>query len=110
MATQSGRLTPPDAADYRRRPVVSLLVLGCGLLIAVSLAIPYFEPPFGGYLYFAWLSGGAVVLGAIAVLRREQGPITRAGVVCSLMAGAFLLLILLFPLAYGVAIDVLMPN
>jgi hypothetical protein len=93
-----------------RRPLLSLLVLGSSLLIVVSFVIPYFEPPFGGYLYMSWLSGGAAALGALAVLRRERGPIAHAGIVCTFMAAALFLFTLLFPLAYGVAIDVFMPN
>jgi hypothetical protein len=87
-----------------------LLVLGCSLLIGVSFAIPYFEPPFGGSWYMTWLAGITALLGVLAARRREQGPVARAGLVCALMAAALLVFTILFPLAYGLAMAVFMPN
>jgi hypothetical protein len=108
----TGRLTaPPDSApDGQHRPLLSLLALGGGLLIFVSYAIPYFEPPFGGYLYMQWLSGGTTVLGVMAARRRESGPMAQAGLASTALAGFIFLSTILVPLAYGVAMDVFMPN
>jgi hypothetical protein len=74
--------------ERARRPLVSILVLGASLLLFVSLAIPYFDPPFGGADYFFWLPILTIVLGIAAALRRERGPLARAGLIGSVCAGS----------------------
>ena len=97
-----------DVAGSQRRPLLSLLVLGGGLLIFVSFVIPYFEPPFGGYLYMQWLTGATTALGVMAFLRREPGPIAHAGLACTFFAGSIFLLTIVFPLVYGLAMSIFM--
>ena len=101
---------PEEATVPHRRPLLSLVVLGGGLLIIVSYLVPYFEPPFGGHLYMQWLSGATTALGVLAAKRREAGSIAHAGLACTLFAGSVFLFTIVFPLAYGVAMDVFMPN
>jgi hypothetical protein len=99
-----------EPAGTERRPVVSLVVLGCSLLILVSLAIPGFEPPFGGIYYVSWLAGGTAALGFVANRRREPGAFARAGLVCALLAAGLLILSIVFPCAISLALHLTMPN
>jgi hypothetical protein len=89
---------------------VSILVLGCGLLILISFAIPFFEVPFGGDRYMQWLSGLTLLLGVGAFLRRERGPLAVAAAVVTLGAGALLLLTVLIPFGYALAMRLFMPD
>jgi hypothetical protein len=105
-------VTPESAQPIPRlgRQSVSLLVLGCGLLILVSLSMPFFDVPFGGDRYFQWLSSLAVVLGVIARVRRERGPLAPAAAFVSVGAAGLLILTVFVPLAYGAAMQLFMPD
>jgi hypothetical protein len=91
-------------------PRLSVLVLGCGLLILVSLLVPFFEPPFGGAWYLQWLSGGTAILGTVALMRREPGRVARAALVVTLMSAALFVFTIVFPWAYSLAMGVLIPD
>jgi len=57
-----------------------------------------------------WLAGGTAVLGSIALLRRERGPVAAAAVAVTLCAAALLIFTIVFPMAYSMAMRVLMPD
>lgn len=89
---------------------VSVFVLGSGLLIVVSLVVPFFEVPFGGDRYFQWLSAVTVLLGTISLLRKERGPLAGAAALVALGAAGLLILTVIVPLAYVLAMRLLMPD
>jgi hypothetical protein len=80
---------------------VSLFVLGCAALLAVSLLLPYFNPPAGGAEYFLYLAGLTVVFGGVAILRRERGAIGAAAAVAATGAARFI--VFMFAFAFGVS-------
>jgi hypothetical protein len=102
--------TAAPSGTGRSSQIVSILVVGCSLLIFLSFAIPYFEPPFAGLWYMTLLSGTTALLGLVAFRRREQGPIATIGLVCAAMAAALCVFTIVFPYAYGWAADTFMPN
>jgi len=94
------------ASQHRLR--LSVLVVGCGALILVSLLIPFFRTPFGGEDYWQWLCAGTIVLGGMSLLRRERGPLAIAAVAVTVAAGGLLLLTVIVPFAYSIAMRLFM--
>jgi uncharacterized membrane protein YccC len=97
-----------SASEHRLR--LSVLVVGCGLLILVSLAVPFFQPPFGGDRYWQWLCGVTVLLGAMSLFRRERGALAIVATIVTVAAGGLLLSTVMVPLAYSVAMRLFMPD
>jgi hypothetical protein len=94
--------------DREHHHVVSLLVLGCAVLLYVSLLLPYFNPPVGGAEYFLCLAGLTVILGAIAVLRRERGAIGAAAAVAATGAAGFIVFMYVFAVGVSWLLGILM--
>ena len=100
---------PPKLAN-EARPLLSLLVVGCGVLIVVSYLVPLFEPPFAGTWYMQSLAGVTCVLGGLALLRGERGGVARVALVVTLSSAALFLFTIVFPWAYSAAMGALMPD
>ncbi len=94
----------------QRKLRVSVLVVGCGLLILVSFLIPYFAVPFGGEWYMQILSGFTFLLGIVALRRKERGALATAASVVTFASGAIFLFWMVFPHFYAFASRILMPN
>jgi hypothetical protein len=96
--------------NRKHHHVVSLAVLGCAALLYVSLLLPYFNPPIGGAEYFLYLSGLTVLLGGVAILRKERGAIGAAAAVAATGAAAFI--VFMFAFAFGISwlLGVMMPD
>jgi hypothetical protein len=99
---------PTASATQRFR--LSVVVVGLGLLLAVSMANPYQAPPFGGHHYLHWLAGIITILGMVALFRRERGHIALASAVATVGALGFLLLSLLVGTLSAAAIKLFMYN
>lgn len=89
---------------------VSVLVVGCGALILVSLLIPHFDPPFGGVEYWKWISGVTILLGVVSWLRRERGPLAVVAVAVTCGAVGLLLLTVIVPFIYGIGMRLFMAD
>jgi len=96
--------------NRKDRHVVSLVVLGCAALLFVSLLLPYYNPPVGGTEYFLCLSALTVILGGVAVLRRERGAIGAAAAVAATGAAGFIVFMLAFPFVISWLLGILMPD
>ena len=88
-------------------PWVSWLGVALGAILAVSLVVPYFLPPFGGADFWLYLPVAILVTAAVARLRREQGVVAVANFCAAVIAALLLLGRILVPLFYGLVVDTL---
>jgi hypothetical protein len=72
--------------------------------------LPYFNPPAGGTEYFLYLSVLTVILGGVAVLRRERGAIGAAAAVAATGAASVIVFMLAFPFVISWLLGILMPD
>jgi hypothetical protein len=79
-------------AESSRRPILSILAIGASVLLLASLGIPQFDPPFEATAYFFWLPVLILVLGIVAAIRHEQGPVAHAGLIGAICAGGLLII------------------
>ena len=99
-------LTTGTASENRSR--LSLLVVGSGALILLSLFLPFFRPPFGGDYYWQWMCGITILLGVISLLRRERGSLAIVARCVTAGAAGLLLLTVLVPFAYSLVMRLFM--
>lgn len=98
------------SGSTQQRAPFSLLVVGCGVLILLSLILPYFKPPFGGENYWQWLCAVTIVLGSISLVRKERGTVAIVALAVTGLALSLLLLTVVVPVAYSLAMRLLMPD
>ncbi len=101
---------PRSEPARRARPILSLLVIGSGLLVVVSFVVPYFEPPFGGAWYLQVVTATACLFGGLAIVRCERGLIAQAALAVTVISAALLLFSIVFPWAYSAIMGLVLPD
>jgi hypothetical protein len=88
--------------------IFSLLALGWGALVAVSLMLPHFAPSSDDHAFFYSAVGLTVSTAVLSVLRKERGLLGAAAAVVGACAGVLGLFFPAFGLAAAWIIDMFM--
>ena len=90
-----------------------MLTVGCGVILFVLL-LPFSRTPdavrLSGGEYVAWLGGATVLLGGIALVRRERGHLALASAMITVAVIGLILFTVVVGLGSAVLMRIFMPD